>query len=160
MTRTSTILLATLAISLHLAGCNRTQTPPPPQPSQKDQLVGTWERQWEFGPVVYQRELKADGSAIFREYRKVDQTDTRPSGDPKPSGPAAYHNYYKMALPLAKEYKCTWAVQDGVVRYQIQMPQGQPLEMVYRVVKLGNSEFVEAADGVGGATEAKYQRKT
>jgi hypothetical protein len=152
MIRTSIILGSVLAISLHIAGCSRTESAPPGQ-SQKDQLVGLWERQWEFGPVIYQRELKADGSAVFREFRKPD------SPDAKPPGTTAYHNYYKVALPLASEHKGTWSVHDGVVHYQVQLPQGQPLEMLYRVVKLGGSELVEAADGVGGATEAKYQRK-
>jgi hypothetical protein len=153
MTRTLIIPAAVVAISLYVAGCSHTQDQAPRQ-SQKDQLVGLWERQWEFGPVVYQRELKADGSAVFREFRKPDPSD------PKPAGPTAYHNYYKVALPLSSEHKGTWAVQDGVVRYQIELPQGQPLEMLYRVVKLGGAEFVEAADGVSGATEAKYLRKT
>lgn len=154
MIRRSIILGAALAISLHMAGCSRTQAPPPPQQSQKDQLVGLWERQWEFGPVIYQRELKADGSAIFREFRKPESPGAR-------SGEAtAYHSYYKMALPLAKDYKGTWTVQDGVVRYHVQLPKGQPLEMVYRVIKLGGSELVESADGVSRATEVKYIRKT
>jgi hypothetical protein len=153
MTRTSIIAAAVLAISLYVSGCSHTQDPAPQQ-SQKDQLVGLWERQWEFGPVIYQRELKADGSAVFREFRKAD------ASDPKPAAATAYHNYYKVFLPLSSEHKGTWTFQDGVVRYQIQLPQGQPLEMVYRVVKLGGAEFVEAADGVGGATETKYLRKT
>jgi hypothetical protein len=153
MNRASIILGAVFALSLYVTGCSHTE-PSSPQQSQKDQLVGLWERQWEFGPVIYQRELKADGSAIFREFRKED------SPGAKPPAQTAYHSYYKVNLPLAKEHKGTWTVQDGVVRYQVQLPQGQPLEMLYRVVKLGGSELVEAADGVGGATEAKYQRKT
>jgi hypothetical protein len=156
MMRTSIILAAALAISLNMAGCGRTQAPPPPQPSQKDQLVGTWERQWEFGPVIYQRELKSDGSATFREFRKPESPEAKiPATTVKP----VRHSYYKVDLPCDKERPGTWAVQDGVVRYQVQLPQGQPLEMVCRVVKLGGSELVEAADGIAGTTEAKYQRK-
>ena len=146
-----------LAVTLCTAGCGRTQAPPPAQQSQKDQLVGTWERQWEFGPVIYQRELKADGSAVFREFRKPDTSAASVAG---PAGPTAYHSYYKLALPLATERKGTWTVQDGVIRYQVQLSDGQPLGMVCRVVKLGGTELVEASDGVGGATEAKYQRKS
>jgi len=152
--KTATILGAALAISLSVSGCSSKQPPLPQEQSQKDQLVGTWERQWEFGPVIYQRELKADGSAIFREFRKPE------SPDATVTGPTAYHSYYKVALPLAGEYTGTWAVQDGMVRYHVDLPQGQSLELVYRVVKLGGSGLVEAADGIAGAAEAKYQRKT
>jgi hypothetical protein len=163
------IITAGLALTLllHLASCSKTQqTPPSQQKSQKDQLVGLWERQWEYGPVIYQRELQADGSAIFREFRKPSSSDTKsansqPDSQPvaKTDGAMAYHNYYKTALVLTQERKGTWAIQDGIVCYKVQLSPGQVLEIPCRAVRVSGSELVEASDGVAGASQVKYQRK-
>ncbi|MFB3893946.1 MAG: hypothetical protein ACE15C_18205 [Phycisphaerae bacterium] len=142
-------------------GCGR-DDPKPQAPVDQDkllrtQLAGEWERQWELGPVVYYRLLKDDGTVIMREYRS---TTSAPAATSRPAGNAQgrYHRAYRVFLPLQRELSGTWSVQDGNVCYNVSLPNGDPLRLLYRIDRISASEFTESTSGLDGRIEARFTR--
>ncbi len=142
-------------------GCSREDVKPQ-APTDKDkqlrtQLAGEWERQWELGPVIYYRQLKDDGTVIMREYRS---TTSGPAATSQRAGNASkrFHRTYRVFLPLQRELSGTWSVQNGNVCYNVALPNGDPLRMLYRIDRISASEFTESTSGLDGRTEAMFTR--
>jgi hypothetical protein len=143
-------------------GCSKKGSDPPPEDKDaqlRTQLVGDWVRQWELGPVVYQRALKGDGSLVMREFRAAPGTGTSaPTGNPTRSRETAYHRHYKVHLPLYQELTGTWSARGGSVTYCVLLPNGDPLLMSYKIERLTATELVESTTGLEGKTQITYQR--
>ena len=162
------IALSLACAAIMACGCGNDQ---PPQPTAKDkdaavktQLLGMWERQSELGPVGYQREFKADGALVMREFRQAASTSvasTSASANPAgKAGPTMYHSQYKVDLPLDKEIKGTWTVEGGKLIRTVQLSNGDTIRILSRIDRLAATEFVEISDGVDGPVKAKYQRES
>jgi len=163
-----TFALSLACAALMACGCGNDQ---PPQPTAKDkdaavktQLLGMWERQSELGPVGYQRQFKAGGALVMREFRQPASTSaasTSASANPAgKAGPTMYHSQYKVDLPLDKEIKGTWTVEGGKLIRTVQLSNGDTIRILSRIDPLVATEFVEISDGVDGPVKAKYQRES
>ena len=168
-----TIALSVACAALMACGCGNDQ---PPQPTAKDkdaavktQLLGMWERQSELGSVGYQREFKADGTLVMREFRQAASTSVASTSAPSTSasanpagkaGPTMYHSQYKVDLPLDKEIKGTWTVEGGKLIRTVQLSNGDTIRILSRIDRLAATEFVEVSDGVDGPVKVKYQRES
>ena len=158
-----TIAMSLVCAALMACGCDNNQ---PPQPTAKDkdaavrtQLLGLWERQSELGPVGYQREFKADGTLVMREFRKAASTSasTSPAGK---AGPTMYHRQYKVDLPLYRESLGTWTVEGDKLIMTARLSNGDTIRILSRIDHLAATEFVEVSDGVDGPVKAKYERES
>ncbi len=162
--RKLTIALSLACAAVMACGCGNNQ---PPQPTAKDKdaatktkLVGTWERQSELGPVGYQREFKADGTLVMREFRQ--KPTTSPSTSTQPAGNAGltmYHRQYKLDLPLDKESEGTWTVEGKKLIRTATLSNGDTIRILTRIDSLAATVFVEVSDGVDGPVKLKYERK-
>jgi hypothetical protein len=163
-----TFALSVACAALMACGCGNDQ---PPQPTAKDkdaavktQLLGMWERQSELGPVGYQRQFKAGGALVMREFRQPASTSaasTSASANPAgKAGPTMYHSQYKVDLPLDKEIKGTWTVEGGKLIRTVQLSNGDTIRILSRIDPLVATEFVEISDGVDGPVKVKYQRES
>jgi len=173
-----TIALSLACAALMACGCGNDQ---PPQPTAKDkdaavktQLMGMWERQSELGPVGYQRDFKAGGALVMREFRQPAPTSPAPTS-PAPTsaaptsastnpagkaGPTMYHSQYKVDLPLYRENPGTWTVEGDKLIMTARLSNGDTIRILSRIDRLAATEFVEVSDGVDGPVKAKYQRES
>ena len=119
----------------------------------KMMLVGTWVREWEFGPVVYERVLNLDGTLVSREFRAVEGKAI------DRMAPSRLHRFYNVNLPLCQEFTGTWEIKDGQICYQMKMADGPALKLLYKVGRVSATEFVESAAGVDDKTDAVYLRQ-
>lgn len=160
--RQLTVLLSLLLGGALPLGCR--QAPPPQEKVDKDaflkvQMLGTWERQSDQGPVGYQREFKADGSVTVREFRQI-SSPPAPGGSPRKTTRAIFHRQYKADLPLHNEVSGTWTIKDGRLVRMMRLSNGDEVCIVSRIDRMTATEFVEVSEGIEGTVSHKYQRET
>jgi len=148
-------------------GCGSTQAPKPTA-KEKDaatrtQLIGTWERQSELGPVGYQRQFNADGTLVLREFGEKPTTSaSTTSASVLATSQAAltmYHSQYKRGLPLRDRKAGTWTVEGDKLIKTVQLSNGDTIRIISRIDGQVGREFVEVSDGINGPMKLKYQRK-
>lgn len=151
------LILLPLAVTAILAGC-RDETPAPPDQDVflRNQLIGLWTREWEFGPVIYERQLNLDGSLVVREYRAA-QAAAMPATS-QPDVPTRMHRHYNVDLPMYQEFKGTWEVKDGQIQYLIHLPGGDIMRLKYQVARVSAFELLESTEGIEGKVESLYIR--
>ena len=162
--KTLVALVIACAFALVAPGCQE-MAPPQQTAADKDrflraQLVGRWDRPWDFGPVVYERVLGADGSLVMREMRRAPASATMPAnpGGPGPSS-STDHPKYPGQYTVAQQLSGTWRVDDGRVVYQVTLASGDQLTMQYDVERITANELVESSTGVDGKSELRFHRK-
>ena len=149
-------------------GCREKTTTSRPAAGEDDrflrsQLVGRWQRAWDFGPVVYERVLAADGSLVMREKRRTDPpaTGTSASTAPRPVARAEQeHPKYPGEYTVAEELSGTWSVKDRQVTYRVVLPNGDPLTMRYAIERVTATELVETSSGLSGKSEFRFRRRS
>jgi len=157
-----TITLSLACAAIMACGCGNSQAPKPTAKAKaaavKTRLIGTWERQSDLGPVGYQREFKADGTLVLREFRKKPKESdaNQPGGE---AAPTMYHRQYKIDLPLDRQSTGTWAVEGDKIIRTAKLSNGDTIRIVSRIGRLAATEFVEESDGIEGPVKIKYQRK-
>jgi hypothetical protein len=118
----------------------------------KTQLIGTWDRDWEYGQRVYERVLNADGTLICREFRAPEK------GQVPAKGPTRLHRSYAVELSLFEEFTGTWSIKDGQIYYTIKLSEGSSMPMVYKIDHVSATEFIEGSVGVDAKNDARYVR--
>jgi hypothetical protein len=117
----------------------------------KVQLVGTWDREFDVAPVIYEKIFKDDGTVVLKEFRKSD--DVVP-----PRGvESRYHRHFK-SLPLYEQTAGTWDIRDGQIYYKLSLPNGTEMPQRYKIERITANEFVQSSDGVDARIEESYMR--
>ena len=157
-------LAAALCVPLALVlGCDK-KAPTPATAAEKDsalraQLVGLWERPWDFGPVGYVRELKADGSLVMHELRDPNSPSGTAASAPAEKPLTMDHPLYKVKLRTIRRETGSWAVENGNLVCTIRLANGDPMRIVQKIEKVSSTELVLSASGMEGKEEAKFRRR-
>ena len=117
----------------------------------KVQLVGTWVREFENEPAIYEKTFKEDGTVVLKEFRKA--------GDAAPPRGAEvrYHRRFGN-LPLHEQTAGTWDIRDGRIYYNLALPDGTKMPQQYKVERITASEFVQSSQGVDDKVAESYMR--
>ena len=117
----------------------------------KVQLVGTWDREFDVAPVIYEKIFKDDGTVLLKEFRKSDDVT------PARGAESRYHRRFK-SLPLYEQTAGTWDIHDGQIFYKLRLPNGTEMPQRYKIERITANEFVQSSDGVDARIEESYSR--
>jgi hypothetical protein len=116
----------------------------------KVQLVGTWDREFEDAPAIYEKIFKDDGTVVLKEFRKTDAA-------PPKGAESRFHRRFQN-LPLSEQTTGTWDIRDGQIYYKLALPNGTEMPQQYKVERITANEFVQSSQGVDAKIEESYMR--
>jgi hypothetical protein len=117
----------------------------------KAQLVGTgtWDREFDDVPAIYEKMFKDDGTVALKEFRKTD------AAAPPKSAEVRFHRRFKN-LPLYEETAGTWDIREGQIYYKLALPNGTEMPQQYKIEHITATEFVQSSQGVDDKIEESY----
>ena len=141
-------------------GCKDNGPKPDPVKEQdaalRSQLVGVWERAWDFGPVGYVYELNSDGSLFLHELREANSVA---AGAVIEGAMEMYHPVYKVKLRTCRRETGSWTVENGNLVFVIDLASGDPMRQIQRIERASSLEMSLSTSGLDGKTETRFSRR-